>query len=157
MFARLNGFIETGTPGVARNVVATQAAPPPRPPPVARAVPPLLQSAARPSRVEENAQARLDEDPARREVAERVLETAAELEGLIKAKSAPPPKPIEEDESLLEDLDDGLPMPDVVETDPQEMESSVGEGGGLFFMAEGGELDKVTKDRFVIGRGKHCD
>ena len=24
-------------------------------------------------------------------------------------------------------------------------------------MTEGGELDKITKDRFVIGRGKHCD
>ena len=24
-------------------------------------------------------------------------------------------------------------------------------------MAEGGELDKISKDRFVIGRGKHCD
>jgi pSer/pThr/pTyr-binding forkhead associated (FHA) protein len=24
-------------------------------------------------------------------------------------------------------------------------------------MAEGGELDKIAKERFVIGRGKHCD
>ena len=27
----------------------------------------------------------------------------------------------------------------------------------LYVMTEGGELDKITKDRFVIGRGKHCD
>ena len=27
----------------------------------------------------------------------------------------------------------------------------------LFLVGEDGELDKVVKDRFVIGRGKHCD
>jgi pSer/pThr/pTyr-binding forkhead associated (FHA) protein len=27
----------------------------------------------------------------------------------------------------------------------------------LVLMSEGRELDRVTKDRFVIGRGKHCD
>src|SRR5688500_9119550 len=31
------------------------------------------------------------------------------------------------------------------------------EGPQLYLMAEGGELDKIAKDRFVIGRGKHCD
>ena len=27
----------------------------------------------------------------------------------------------------------------------------------LYLMAEDGNLDKVVKERFVIGRGKHCD
>ena len=27
----------------------------------------------------------------------------------------------------------------------------------LYMMVEGGELDRIAKERFVIGRGKHCD
>jgi hypothetical protein len=32
-----------------------------------------------------------------------------------------------------------------------------GNGRVLVLLAEGRELDRVTKDRFLIGRGKHCD
>jgi hypothetical protein len=71
------------------------------------------------------------EDPARREVAERVLEKAAALEREIEDPArieAPPP-----------------PLP--------------GEGGAaaLYLVGEDGERNRVAKDRFVIGRGKHCD
>jgi FHA domain len=31
------------------------------------------------------------------------------------------------------------------------------ERGELYVITEGGNLDRVVKDRFVIGRGKHCD
>ena len=36
-------------------------------------------------------------------------------------------------------------------------EGAAEEGGNLYLMAESGDLDKIAKDRFVIGRGKHCD
>jgi len=32
-----------------------------------------------------------------------------------------------------------------------------GAGDQLYLMAESGQLDRISKDRFVIGRGKHCD
>ncbi len=100
---------------------------------------------------------KLDEDPARREVAERVLETAAELERLIKGKSekraaeakldppmpaAPPPPPA------------AAKNPDTAVMDKEGRPT--GEKS-LYLMAEDGELDKVVKDKFLIGRGKHCD
>ena len=31
------------------------------------------------------------------------------------------------------------------------------ERGQLYVITESGNLDRVIKDRFVIGRGKHCD
>jgi hypothetical protein len=71
------------------------------------------------------------EAPPRREVADRVLETAAELERLMKDK---PP------------------------SDPGPLDSIVGEAGAeLFLVGDAGALEQVAKDRFVIGRGKHCD
>ena len=88
----------------------------------------------------------MDDDPARREVQERVLETAAELERLIKSKNQggqPPP-----DQSI----DPGAGGDVDVEIS--------GEAAGLpalYMMLEGGELDRIAKERFVIGRGKHCD
>ncbi len=165
MFARLNGFLESGKPG-ANAVAAPAGRPQPSkgaPPvlqPVARAPEPAPSPAPRALRGEEKAPARLDEDPARREVAERVLETAAELERLIKGKNAPAPQPVDEEEPL-DEVDEGLGMEghDEPELPPEDEEGLADEGeeGGLYLMAEGGELDKVTKDRFVIGRGKHCD
>ena len=68
------------------------------------------------------------DDPGRRDVAERVLEKAAALEREIQAPEPPPP-----------------PLP--------------GEDGApaLYLLGEDGERNRVSKDRFVIGRGKHCD
>lgn len=64
---------------------------------------------------------------ARREAARRVLETAAALEDDIAASDRTPTGE--------------------ARTEP----------GTLYVVGEGGEIDKVQKDRFLIGRGKHCD
>lgn len=139
MFARLNGFIDSsgvapsgGRPTGSPVRIASPA------PSVGRGPPPVLapvKEAPRPP----VGPSKLDDDPARREVAERVLETAAELERLIKGKNQ------QEDDS---GMDEGLEGADA---------GSDAGGGHLYLMAEGGELDRITKDRFVIGRGKHCD
>lgn len=139
MFARLNGFIDSsgavpanGRPNGSPVRIASPA------PSASRGPPPVLAPVKEPLRPPVSAQ-KLDDDPARREVAERVLETAAELERLIKGKNQQ-----EEDGGLDEGLDGGDAGADA-------------DGGHLYLMAEGGELDRITKDRFVIGRGKHCD
>ncbi len=74
-----------------------------------------------------------EEDPARAAVAERVLETAAALERAILETTPPNPMPRE-------------PTP-----------APAGAPAVLYLVGEDGELEKVVKDRFVIGRGKHCD
>jgi hypothetical protein len=71
------------------------------------------------------------EDRARREVAERVLEQAAALEREM--HEATP-------------AGEGSPPP-----------LPTAAGASLFLVGDGGELGRVGKDRFVIGRGKHCD
>jgi len=68
-----------------------------------------------------------------RAVAEQVLETAAALERAL--QEATPADPI--------------PRP------PTPAPPSA--TATLYLVGEDGELDKVVKDRFVIGRGKHCD
>lgn len=149
MFARLNGFLDAAN-GAARGNGAAKVAggqrgsPPPAVQPYRDPPPPQ-----RP-RMEEPAP-KLEDDPVRREVAERVLETAAELERLIKGKNQIP------DDDQMDD-DDGPQEPeDAPEPEPEPEEEPVEEGGSLYLMAEGGEMDKIAKDRFVIGRGKHCD
>lgn len=137
MFARLNGFLEANGASVGKGGGDARA-------PVLASV--KEGNASRSVRVvEERGAAKLDDDPVRREVAERVLETAAELEKLIKGKGSD-----DDDEEAVED-DVGM---DVEDSEPQ---PSARRGGELYLMAEGGELDKISKDRFVIGRGKHCD
>ena len=83
---------------------------------------------------------------------ERVAEIAQQLAagGRPRRVSAPPPAPAraEADDAMageasatstdLPDLDDA-PAPSLV------------------LLADGRELDRVEKDRFLIGRGKHCD
>ena len=80
-----------------------------------------------------------DPDQARREVAERVLETAAQLERGLKDKQA-------------DSFKDGPTRDGRAPAPPSE-----GGDKSLYLMAEDGSLDKVVKERFVIGRGKHCD
>ena len=140
-------------------------APPPPPPPAPRAptrappAPPML-SGPRPSRSAPEAPAPvdrdeggpprlfeggaptpkpLDEDPVRRAVAKQVLETAAELEKLIKGKNEaarPPPAAVSSDST----------------------NSGANPDEKLLFLAgDDGEMLKVGKERFLIGRGKHCD
>ncbi|AKQ66995.1 FHA domain containing protein [Myxococcus hansupus] len=186
MFARLNGFLEVRSRSDAAVApVAAAAAPAPvkpvaaAPSPSRPASPPVLAPApkadatpapARPpvrSTPEERASANgLDNDPVRREVAERVLETAAELERLIKGKNSEPPPPADdmvEDEEPLPDAEDpGLmdeePPPDDLEEEPADDLAEEEEGGAaLYLVTESGDQEQIVKDRFVIGRGKHCD
>ena len=152
MFARLNGFLE-GANGTARPMNGA-AVPGARPAPAAarpNGPPQIAKEPAapgRPSRVMEEKPARMDDDPARREVAERVLETAAELERLIKGKNEAREAPAEP--SLDEGEDVGMDV-------QAEASQDSSEEGGLYLMTEGGDMDKIAKERFVIGRGKHCD
>lgn len=137
MFARLNGFLDPSgaasgprpVPGNGAGAKAGRAG-----------APPMLQPAPKPPPRAEPPQS-MDDDPVRREVQERVLETAAELERLIQNKRGAAPAPEPEGDNV--DIDD-----------------PGGEASGapaLYMMVEGGELDRIAKDRFVIGRGKHCD
>jgi pSer/pThr/pTyr-binding forkhead associated (FHA) protein len=145
MFARLNGFSENAA-GNGHAKANGNAANGRSPPAQARpqAAPPVLAPAKGPARPEPPAQ-KLDDDPVRREVAERVLETAAELERLIKGKNQNQDQAEGEESSGMEGVD------------VEEPASDAGGGNALYLMAEGGELDRIAKDRFVIGRGKHCD
>lgn len=176
MFARLNGFIEVGRP---TRVESPAQAAPARPPVAAvpaaggtprPSAPPVLTPqprAAAPRVVEERPPANaLDDDPVRREVAERVLETAAELERLIKGKNdAPPPEEIDElpeEEPLPEPEDPHGGMDDMLpeEEEPlpdEPMDEEPSEELGLYLVMDSGEQELISKDRFVIGRGKHCD
>jgi hypothetical protein len=193
MFARLNGFIEVGKPTRAEapaplNVVPPSSSAPSRPsgpsPSVGKSSPPVLSAApapVKPAPIRDEPPSRqpprpvddrpsanaLDNDPVRREVAERVLETAAELERLIKGKNEPP-QPVDDDsvedeappdvpeDSGLRDMEDEEPPPDDegMEDEPPADEE---EGSALFLISEAGDQLKVVNDRFIIGRGKHCD
>jgi hypothetical protein len=105
----------------------------------------------------------LDNDPVRREVAERVLETAAELERLIKGKNEPPPP----NDDIIEDEEEPLPEPEdpamedepaeEAEEEPADEVAEEEEPGALYLVTEAGDQERIVKDRFVIGRGKHCD
>jgi hypothetical protein len=68
-----------------------------------------------------------------------------------------------DDLASLGEVDTGAPdgSPDdpldILERQLPEDEEQSGSGGQLYLMAENGALDRIAKDRFVIGRGKHCD
>ncbi|NOK18117.1 FHA domain-containing protein [Corallococcus carmarthensis] len=178
MFARLNGFIDVKTKGEPAVAAVPSPAPSARPaaapPPAAAAKggPPVLapapasRPAARNAPEERPSSNGLDNDPVRREVAERVLETAAELERLIKGKNEPPPPSaddmIEDEEEPLPEQEDP-PLDDMQDEAPEEAEeepmeeADEEEGASLYLVLESGEQEKIVKDRYVIGRGKHCD
>ncbi|RKH55246.1 FHA domain-containing protein [Corallococcus aberystwythensis] len=179
MFARLNGFIDVKTKGEPAVAAVPSPAPTARPaaapPPAAAAkgAPPVLapapasaRPAARNAPEERPSSNGLDNDPVRREVAERVLETAAELERLIKGKNEPPPPSaddmIEDEEEPLPEQEDP-PLDDMQDEAPEEAdeepmeEADEEEGAALYLVLESGEQEKIVKDRYVIGRGKHCD
>jgi hypothetical protein len=138
MFARLNGFLEASgreANGAPRSRTMS--------PGVLAPVQSSVSGARGPQRLlddKPSASQKLDDDPVRREVAERVLETAAELERMIKGKNG---------SSEASNGSVGAAEPSGV--------GEADEGGNLYLMAEGGDMDKIAKDRFVIGRGKHCD
>ena len=68
-----------------------------------------------------------------------------------------------DDLASLGEVDTGAPdgTPDdpldILDRQLPEDEERSGSGGQLYLMAESGDLDRIAKDRFVIGRGKHCD
>ena len=148
MFARLNGYLAPGAasppsprlvaPGVAPSAVTPRLTEPESPAAPLASLPARSRgdadSAARRSSVTRPPEPPV-EDPVRREVAERVLETAAELERLMKDKNQSEPGR-------------------AGARDDHAKESGEKE---LYLMGEDGALDKVIKERFVIGRGKHCD
>lgn len=138
MFARLNGFMDSQADSQPSNSIGKTLRPGSIP-----AAPPVLSPVSAPPRIPSVPSQKMDDDPARREVAERVLETAAELERLIKGKNQPV------------DSDVGVDLDDVPHRN--ESASSKQESGQLYLMSESGEWYHVGKDRFIIGRGKHCD
>ncbi len=157
MFARLNGFIESdkSAPGPSSPSGKGNGHPAPgrpnAPGPGGRAgAPPMLAQVREPPRRPDPPSQKLDDDPVRREVAERVLETAAELERLIKGKNS-------QSQNLEDSVSEGPSDEEMGGVDVDEPSADSSGGPALYLMAEGGELDRIAKDRFVIGRGKHCD
>jgi hypothetical protein len=159
MFARLNGFIDAGNNGAGGKAPAGGRAA------VGGArqtgAPPVLAPVKEPPRralEEKSAAQKLDDDPVRREVAERVLETAAELERMIKGKNSGNGANNADSSHSMDEggADDDAGM-EAEEADALEPADGAEEGGALYLMGESGELDKIAKERFVIGRGKHCD
>jgi FHA domain len=137
MFARLNGFLDPSPGAKATDSVQRSA----------NGAPPMLKPVQQPS-AQNQAHGELEDDPVRRKVQERVLETAAELERLIKSKN--------QGGAGAASGHGGEAEPEPV----AEVDVEVGgeaAGPALYMMLEGGELDRIAKERFVIGRGKHCD
>src|ERR1700737_3089684 len=84
-----------------------------------------------------------DEDVAHPKVAERVLQTPAELEEMIQSRSEPPiQSPLG---GAFASRENGVVTP-----------TTQGQSG-LFLVSEDGHEGQVNGDRFLIGRGKHCD
>ncbi|MCI0573961.1 MAG: FHA domain-containing protein [Myxococcaceae bacterium] len=139
VFARLNGFLDAGAAGR----------------PAATTKPSAPAWASSPTENLPTPPGLAADAPARRQIAERVLETADELERLIQERR---PTPVDagdapgsrEDaalevgvESVLDSLGAGI------ETVPGEQ--------GLHLLTEAGVAIRVATERFIIGRGKHCD
>lgn len=184
MFARLNGFLEAGRSEavavaapparVADAGGRTAAVPPPAPLPQAAPARTAPPPQAAPARTTQPPRASSEDDSQRRGVAERVLETAAELERMMIAKKNPPQhqpeeelvdEPLEDepmDDEPLDDepMDDLEPMADDLVGDPGEGEDELAADDGgpsLYMTTDSGNRERITKERFVIGRGKHCD
>ncbi|MGZ3460222.1 MAG: FHA domain-containing protein, partial [Archangium sp.] len=159
VFARLNGFLEVARTG--RSATAGGGS---------KFVPPVAQSFAGGASAKALPPSQEDTPlpgPARREVAERVRETAAELERLIKGKSDEPREALDE-EPRPEDSGMDMAADDEPEADdepragaeprtgdePLHAESA---GDALLLSLDDAEPRTIAKERFVIGRGKHCD
>ena len=155
-FARLNGYLEAGRPATREEAAAPQAralhtpvaySSPPVPTPAPAAAParaareehtPLPQAAplrSTPTQppFDEAGSRESEQEAGAADADERSHEAAAELARMVAARSKAPA------------ADVALPAPEAAE------------GVQLYLLTEGGDLDKITKERFVIGRGKHCD
>jgi hypothetical protein len=154
MFARLNGFLEAGPHSTGR------ASGGPRSASVLSPIKGARRDGASVSNLahrdsEDKINHKSEEDPSRREVAERVLETAAELERLIKGKNSSSAMDASRENHGA--AESGLGEAEAADVSSDMHEDEAQEEANLYLMSEGGEMDKVGKDRFVIGRGKHCD
>jgi len=90
--------------------------------------------------------------PARREASPANGRDGGEVEGTLLREEAGAPTSME-----LPDLSDleyprAVRAPEIPELTPSPLPGRV-----LVLVADGRELERVQKDRFVIGRGKHCD
>jgi len=145
-FARHNGFLQNaGVPSESSSHRRTPPALLRSSPATTGAVPDLEDDDASSPNADWSAQQLLGmglpqakaDDPGRRQVAERVMEKAAELERMIQSRSGREP-------ALGSHLEgNGL--------------EAQAEGSALYLMADTGEMHRIGKDRFLIGRGKHCD
>jgi len=129
-----------------------------------------------PSPPEDRSQSRHQANP------DRMAEIAQKLAGgMPRSVSAPPPvepgepSPVEVDDSLLGEEGaatamelpaitaalDGIKQPSqparMTASHPSDPGTVTPGGRTLVLLADGRELDRVVKDRFLIGRGKHCD
>lgn len=89
-----------------------------------------------------------DDDDDRKAVAERVLETAAELERLIKGKKDDDDQD-QDDEGFEPEMTPVGKRPGLKPRAPVTLE--------LYLVSEDEELEQIEKSRYIIGRGKHCD
>ena len=160
-FARLNGFLEAGRPATREEAAAPQAralhtpvaySSPPVPTPAPSAAParvareeqtPLPQPApprSTPTQppVDEAGSREAEQEAGAADADERSQEAAEELARMVAARSQ-------------------APAADVALPAPEAAREPAADGVQLYLLTEGGDLDKITKERFVIGRGKHCD
>jgi FHA domain len=151
MFARLNGFLDAGREAP-RAAVASAAQSLPTPPP--RSSPPVFTPApavASPRAAREELTPRPQPAPARPDAAPDA-EPSPREEGRS-FEPAPEPDRFERMKGR------GIPT-EPPRSDEEAAEASAPADAGrpqLYVLTEGGDLDKITKERFVIGRGKHCD
>ena len=127
--------------------------PPPRrsslpPPPPRRSRMAVRQPEPEEEPVDDGPQPEADD---RKAVAERVLETAAELERLIKGGKEEEPADVQEEEPAMEE-----PPP---EPKPRRagLKSRQSTQLKLYLVNQDGDLEPIEKSRYIIGRGKHCD
>jgi hypothetical protein len=173
-FARLNGFLVPADLKSLGTILPQSALtdsgrlriaqPPPPPPDVSGSGP---RPAANPERMAE--------------IAQRLTGSAPRSMGAAAPALSPPPpvarndpSPVEVDDSLLgEEGATSMDLPNIasalggikqpaspaamVASHPSDPGTVTPGGRTLVLLADGRELDRVIKDRFLIGRGKHCD
>jgi hypothetical protein len=187
MFARLNGYLSPGEQTRAAAAAQAQGLPASAAAAVQKRMTAPLDSRAvtitpasaipAPNAEAIAAVARPAANPERVAELERQLNVATPAAAAPAARAPQAPVPakgsVEIDDSLLgDDMGGGaqatsMELPNLAElgiapprknaTIPPVSDRSVSAQRLLVLMADGRELDRVAKDRFLIGRGKHCD
>ncbi len=151
MFARLNGFIDSANgrrrQRRRRANGSTAAARPARAAggPLAAAAP-MRKPRPRPP----PARSPMDDDPVRREVPSACWRPPPSWSGSSRARTSGGNEPRRSDRAGRRRAPHGRRSTSTTARPTPA-------GAALYMMLEGGELDRIAKDRFVIGRGKHCD